>query len=128
MSIVSTYNATLYYQIPQNIEIDPNCPFIEPEIEYVEYVVRLSIEEEKGEYDTATAGIEKGTILATGRLVSPVRFQPWMRQQRDVEVEFSNTSTTKYKGKALIKPTIASRLGLESFFGDYIRVEIDIDI
>lgn len=122
------YNATLFYQIPQETTLKDECGFLEPEITYVEYLVRLSIEEHKLTNEEPNPGIDKNIILATGRLVNPRKWQSWMNQQRDVEIEFNNTTTTTYKGKAVIKPIVSSRLGLELWFGDYIQLEISVDI
>jgi len=125
MGLTSQHNATLFFKKTTRAEI--TNIYLEPELKTVEIPVKLSIEEQDLTNEIKNYGITRSSMQLSGRLLSPRHFSEELQQQREARIEIEAGHDYLISGKAYIIPIVRSRLGLESVFGDYIKIEVNVD-
>lgn len=102
-------------------------PYLENREECEDFVVQLSIEE-GSITELKTEGQRKDYIQCDGRLVSPPVLPYEFRTQRQAKITIHQCGDSPFplEGVAYIKPQLNSRMGLESFFGEYVQLEVKL--
>lgn len=120
-------NATLIFKRLVSTTSEPDNPYLENRQEFEDFEVQVSVEEGSIR-ELKTEGQRKDYIECDGRLVNPVMLPFEFRTQRQARIIIHQEGGSSFplEGTAYIKPQINSRMGLESFFGEYIQLEVRI--
>lgn len=90
---------------------------------YTETVITASVEEENKPAPEGLPGVDVRSLYLSGRIVNPRTFPQELKallNQSVVKCEYQRSLDVRLKGQYLILPAVGSRLGLDSFFGDYL--------
>jgi hypothetical protein len=90
---------------------------------YTETVVTASVEEENKSIPEGLPGVDVRSLYLSGRIVNPRTFPQELKallNQSVIKCEYQRSLDVRLKGQYLILPAVGSRLGLDSFFGDYL--------
>jgi hypothetical protein len=124
--ITNQHNAVLVFKriIPQTI----TNQYLEPSTTVEDYYVYLSIEEGSIK-ELKSDAQRKDLISCDGRLIKPRQLPSEFRTQRQAKITIlqSLNLPIPLSGIAYIKPQISSRMGLESWFGEYIQLDLRFD-
>ena len=113
-------NATLTYTVTTSTPSGFNSITGEPEFTTDTTTESLIISLEQKDTKSQIPplpGIDKHSVYCEGRLVSPATFPSWYKDGLYVDITWDTGKT----GKFYILPTISSRFGLESCFGQPIK-------
>jgi hypothetical protein len=119
------YNAILYYSVTVIEDVD--CEFVEPKRVEKTMELKLSLEDYDGFNQSGNTGNRTDYFKANGRCVLPTVKPVLVKRSRQYNISFFDRDLLAMEGKCYVLPTVRSRLNIESFFGDEISLEIEID-
>jgi hypothetical protein len=125
LTIFERPNASLIFK--RLVTTPSDNPYLENREECDDFIVLLSIEEGSIS-ELKTEGQRKDLIKCNGRLAHPTILPTEFRSQRQAKITIYQEGDNSFplEGVAYIKPQLNSRLGLESFFGEYIQLDVKL--
>jgi hypothetical protein len=92
-----------------------------PEEPFLLQEIPVSVEETGKQIPKDMPGVDNTAIHIEGRISNPLRYlTEEIRVQAKIPMVYRRGRTSELRGTFYVLPTLASRLGLESFFGDAI--------
>lgn len=116
-------NATLTFKIAKTASTVTRDPVTGAPIQQMEtMIVEASMEAVKDPNPSqgVLPGVDESALYLEGRLTKPKFLRDAMKVHKVVDMVLDRGRDTKLKGKFYLLPFSSSRLGLESFFGDFL--------